>query len=371
MSNGEATESEERTSVLKVQGAVKYYGELKALHSVDIDVASGEIVTLLGPSGSGKTTLLKIVAGFEYADSGLVLLNGSDITDTTPAKRNIGMVFQNYALFPHLTVEKNVAYPLVMRRRPKKEIRERVTEVLQAMELGGYEKRLPRQLSGGQQQRIALARAIVFNPQLLLLDEPFGALDRKLRESMQLEMRRLQQKLQLTMLFVTHDQEEALVLSDRIVVMNHGGVVQTGHPRDIYTRPATGFVADFIGESNMFSGEVTVCDGDTCCVQLNNGTTFVALDDCTFRPGEAVQVVLRPERPYLIVDSKAEGPENCFEAEVIETIFLGQSDKYRLRLDDGTEISVRWPDTLEREALWRGQRLILGWRAADLRVLPA
>ncbi len=212
----------ERSGELRLAGLSKRFGEVQALDNVSLDIAPGELLTILGPSGSGKTTMLKVVAGFETPDAGVVRVDGAEITRLPPARRDIGMVFQNYALFPHLTVAGNVAFPLEMRNVPRPEIDKRVAEALALVELGGYGQRLPRQLSGGQQQRVALARAIVFNPRLLLLDEPFGALDRKLRETMQLEVRRMQRRLGLTTIFITHDQEEALVLSDRIAVMNKG-----------------------------------------------------------------------------------------------------------------------------------------------------
>ena len=236
-----------RTAELRVEGVTKRFGEVLALDGVTLAVAEGELLTILGPSGSGKTTLLKVVAGFETPDAGTVRVDGAEITALPPARRDIGMVFQNYALFPHLTVKGNVAFPLEMRNIARAEIERRVGDALALVELAGYESRLPRQLSGGQQQRVALARAIVFNPRLLLLDEPFGALDRKLRETMQLEVRRLQRRLGLTTIFITHDQEEALVLSDRIAVMNKGTIQQVATTTEIYERPANDFVADFVG----------------------------------------------------------------------------------------------------------------------------
>ena len=245
-----------RSAALRVEGLVKRFGEVVALDGVSLDIASGELLTILGPSGSGKTTLLKVVAGFETPDAGVVRIDGVEITALPPARRDIGMVFQSYALFPHLTVERNVAFPLEMRNVPRLEIERRVAEALGLVELQGYGLRLPRQLSGGQQQRVALARAIVFNPRLLLLDEPFGALDRKLRETMQLEVRRLQRRLGLTTIFITHDQEEALAISDRVIVMNVGVIEQIGAPEEIYNRPKSRFVADFVGSANLIKGKV-------------------------------------------------------------------------------------------------------------------
>src|SRR5215472_4631866 len=241
---------------LALRSIRKAFGPVVALDGIDLEVKSGDLLTILGPSGSGKTTLLKIVAGFELPEEGDVLLGGEDMTFTAPARRNVGMVFQNYALFPHMDVRHNIAFPLEVRRLPHAEIDRRVRTALELVDLKGFEQRFPRQLSGGQQQRVALARAIVFDPQLLLLDEPFGALDRKLREAMQLEIRRLQRHLGLATVFITHDQEEALILSDRIAVMDHGRIQQVGLPRELYERPANAFVADFVGESNLLFGRI-------------------------------------------------------------------------------------------------------------------
>ena len=276
-----------RSAALRVEGLVKRFGEVVALDGVSLNIASGELRTILGPSGSGKTTMLKVVAGFETADAGRVLVDGVDITAMPPAKRDIGMVFQNYALFPHLTVARNVAFPLEMRNVARAEIEARVAEALALVELKGLEKRLPRQLSGGQQQRVALARAIVFNPRLLLLDEPFGALDRKLRETMQLEVRRLQRRLGLTTIFITHDQEEALVLSDRIAVMNKGAIQQVASTTEIYERPANDFVADFVGESNIFHGTVT----EVGSVTLDSGRRLLISHPASV--GQRVGVLMR------------------------------------------------------------------------------
>ncbi len=320
-----------RSADLKVEGLVKRFGEVVALDGVSLDIASGELLTILGPSGSGKTTLLKVVAGFETPDAGAVKVDSADITTMPPARRDIGMVFQNYALFPHLTVARNVAFPLEMRNVPRAEIDKRVGEALSLVELTGFEKRLPRQLSGGQQQRVALARAIVFNPRLLLLDEPFGALDRKLRETMQLEVRRLQRRLGLTTIFITHDQEEALVLSDRIAVMNRGSIQQVASTTEIYERPANDFVADFVGESNIFRGTVT----EVGSVTLESGRRLLITHPAPV--GSRVGVLMRPER-------FGRGA-NTFNGEAKEAVYPGSSPKLRLACDDGVELTVRLPVT--------------------------
>jgi spermidine/putrescine ABC transporter ATP-binding subunit len=315
---------------LLIEGVGKRFGDVVALDRVSLRVAQGELLTILGPSGSGKTTLLKVVAGFETPDGGSVKVGGTEITSRPPAKRDIGMVFQNYALFPHLTVKANVAFPLEMRNVGRAEIDKRVSEALAMVELAGYEARLPRQLSGGQQQRVALARAIVFNPRLLLLDEPFGALDRKLRETMQLEVRRLQRKLGLTTIFITHDQEEALVLSDRIAVMNKGAIQQVATTTEIYEHPANDFVADFVGESNIFHGTVSAPG----TVALDGGGSVKVASD---KPvGTKVGVLMRPER-FSTTGA------NLFAGEVIESVYLGTSFKLRLAVEGGRELLVRQP----------------------------
>lgn len=314
---------------LRLEGIGKQFGEVRALHNVSLTVKRGELLTILGPSGSGKTTLLRVVAGFEAPDGGSVKVDDVDIAALPPAKRDIGMVFQNYALFPHLTVQRNVAFPLEMRNVTKPEIARRVTEALGLVELAGYDDRLPRQLSGGQQQRVALARAIVFNPRLLLLDEPFGALDRKLRETMQLEVRRLQRRLGLTTVFITHDQEEALVLSDRIAVMNQGTIQQIASTVEIYDRPASGFVADFVGESNILHGKVSAPG----TVVLDSGVALQVT--AAVRAGTRVGLLMRPER----FSSRA----NPFIGEVVEAVYLGSSFKLLLRCKGGVQLIVRQP----------------------------
>ncbi len=314
---------------LRLEGIGKRFGEVRALHNVSLTVKRGELLTILGPSGSGKTTLLRVVAGFETPDGGSVKVDDVDIAALPPAKRDIGMVFQNYALFPHLTVWRNVAFPLEMRNVAKPEIARRVTEALGLVELAGYDDRLPRQLSGGQQQRVALARAIVFNPRLLLLDEPFGALDRKLRETMQLEVRRLQRRLGLTTVFITHDQEEALVLSDRIAVMNQGSIQQIASTVEIYDRPASGFVADFVGESNILHGMVSAPG----TVVLDSGGSLKVT--AAVRTGSRVGLLMRPERFSSIA--------NPFIGEVVEAVYLGSSFKLLLRCAGGVQLIVRQP----------------------------
>ncbi|BBK44352.1 polyamine-transporting ATPase [Allostella vacuolata] len=355
-----------RAPILAVSHARKTYGPVVALEGVSLTVGEGEFVTLLGPSGSGKTTLLKAIAGFEEIDDGRIELAGQDITDMPPARRGIGMVFQNYALFPHLTVARNIAFPLEMRGVARAEIDRRVEEILRLVELEGYGARLPRQLSGGQQQRVALARATVFNPRLLLLDEPFSALDRKLRESMQVELRHLQQRLGLTTVFVTHDQEEALLLSDRIAVMNHGRIEQLGHPAAIYDHPASRFVAGFVGEANMLRGHVAGSRGGHAEVALDSGDRLAVDLPPAARGAGDLQLVLRPERIRWLDD--AAQADNAFPAVLVEHLYLGQNSKYRVRLASGLELTLRTQG--EGEPLAAGTERLVGWDARDIRGVP-
>jgi len=350
---------------LLLGGVSRYFGTVRALDDVDLAVRPGEVLTILGPSGSGKTTLLRVVAGFERPDAGSVTLRGEDITWLAPARRDIGMVFQNYALFPHMTVAGNVAFPLEMRRMKRPEIAERVTWALGVVELDGYEERYPRQLSGGQQQRVALARAIVFNPRMLLLDEPFGALDRKLREQLQLEVKRLQRRLELTALFVTHDQEEALVLSDRIAVMSAGKIAQIGEPQEIYARPATRFVADFIGESNLYKGVVQENAG-RFSVHCPDDMRVV-IDDAGAAPGETVSVLVRPERVRPVHDTGA--MDNVYRGTVDEAIYLGESEKLRITLAGGAQMLVRWHPEGGRRAAVPGDTVNVGFAPGDVHVI--
>jgi spermidine/putrescine ABC transporter ATP-binding subunit len=355
---------------LAVSGVERRFGPgAAALAGVDLALRAGEILTLLGPSGSGKTTLLKVIAGFEAPDKGRVTLDGRDITALSPARRNIGMVFQHYALFPHMSAAENIAFPLSMRGLARQSIREKVSSALALVGLSGYGERLPRQLSGGQQQRVALARAIVFDPALLLLDEPFGALDRKLRAQMQVEVKSLQRRLGITTLFVTHDQEEALVLSDRIAVMNEGRIAQIGTAEDLYRRPASRFVAEFVGEANLFRGRAGVIGGPAQAriveVKLETGGEMRASlppGDRSVHYGADLALVVRPERPRRL--GAADTAENRVAGTVSEGTYLGETIRYRVALERGGEIVLRWP--AEAERLAPGTRIELGWSAADM-----
>jgi spermidine/putrescine ABC transporter ATP-binding subunit len=338
----------------------KVYGDVVAADRVTLDIAPGEFITLLGPSGSGKTTTLMMVAGFVIPTSGQILVNGEDIAFRPPHKRNIGMVFQNYALFPHMTVAENIAFPLKMRKWPRDRIEQAVREALQLVRLPGFEQRYPRQLSGGQQQRVALARALVFRPPVLLMDEPLGALDKKLREEMQLEIKHIQESLNITTIYVTHDQEEALTMSDRIAVMRDGRIEQIGTPRELYERPASEFVASFIGESNFLMGRLERRDGQAYLVTEDGWR--VAIPDAEDLPaGEQVTVALRPER---IVLGERRG-ENHAEATIEEIIYVGEATKFRVRLLGDRLLTVKQPSRLETMRWQRGERVLLSWRAED------
>ena len=276
-------------NIIEIQGVSKVYGDNTVLDNLSLNIRKNEFLTLLGPSGCGKTTTLKIIAGFETADSGKVVFDGNDISDLPPYKRQLNTVFQKYALFPHMNIYENIAFGLKIKKLPKEEIDKKVREMLKMVALEGFEKRSVESLSGGQQQRVAIARALVNEPQVLLLDEPLGALDLKLRKEMQLELKKIQKRLGITFIFVTHDQEEALTMSDTIVVMNKGVIQQMGSPEDIYNEPANAFVADFIGESNILSG---IMIEDYKVKFSNNIFTCV---DGGFEKNEDIDVVIRPE----------------------------------------------------------------------------
>lgn len=305
-------------AAVRLDGVLKRFGESIALHKISLIIEEGEFVTLLGPSGCGKTTLLNLMAGFADADGGEIFIDGELVTDMPPYQREIGIVFQNYALFPHMTVEKNVGYGLRMRGVPKAEIAERVTQALALVKLAGYGQRKPRELSGGQQQRVALARALVIRPKVLLLDEPFSALDKNLRMSMQVELKAIQRKLGVTTVFVTHDQGEALSMSDRVVVMSAGHVRQIGTPDDIYRRPNDPFVAGFVGDVNILPGHYTGRDG-TAILDVGGNVLRLPAERVHAAVGERLAVYVRPENIRLV----PLGPEALFSATVITHVFQG------------------------------------------------
>jgi len=358
-------------SSIGIANVSRSFASVVAVADISLDIKAGEFFTLLGPSGCGKTTLLRMIAGFCALDAGQISIGGRRIDALPPHRRNIGMVFQNYALFPHMSVARNVAYPLAMRRMPKAEIATRVAEVLDMVELGGLAERLPKQLSGGQQQRVALARATVFQPRLLLLDEPFGALDRKLREQMQIEVRRLQRRLGLTTLFITHDQEEALVMSDRIAVMDKGRVLQVGPPSEIYEAPANPFVADFVGESNIFAGVVETSGGSALRVRLEQGPVIEVAGraDLAVRPGERVRVMVRPERFVDLATEPNSRYVNRIDGRVTDSAYIGVSDKYRVVTAEGIGVLMRLSSGPSSRRYSAGEAIAAGFHAADARLI--
>ena len=316
---------------LTLERISKSFGDVVALRETSLAIASGELVALLGPSGCGKTTTLRIVAGFERSDSGRVLIGNTDVTRLPPDRRELGMVFQNYGLFPHLKVGENVAFGLKMRKVGRAEIARRVTDMLSTVRLPGFEDRYVSQLSGGQQQRVALARSLVTNPRIFLLDEPLGALDKNLREGMQFELRQLQRRLGITTILVTHDQEEALTMSDRVVVMNAGRILQIGTPEEVYERPRTRFVAEFLGTANILEGMVERTDADGGHVTIlreNAAPIRVSLRGSGLREGARLQLAQRPER--LAFAAPGEAAEGLVEATVREHVFRGQYHAYQL-----------------------------------------
>jgi spermidine/putrescine ABC transporter ATP-binding subunit len=347
----------------------KRYPGTTAVDAIDLDVGSGEFVTLLGPSGSGKTTTLMMVAGFTPPSEGEIAMDDRPITGMAPEHRNIGVVFQNYALFPHMRVFDNVAFPLRMRRRPKGETRTRVERALDMVHLAGLGGRLPRQLSGGQQQRVALARALVFDPGLLLMDEPLGALDRNLREQMKLEIKRIHHDVGVTVLYVTHDQEEALTMSDRVALMDRGRIAQLGSAEDLYERPASRFVAEFIGESNLLDGRVESADGGTVFVHDRGVRLRVAPGPQAPRPGEPYTLMVRPEK-IALGPAGADPIEEGLAGAVDEVVYVGEFTRYRVRVAPGVVIGVKTANT---HAVFRakpGDPVRLRWAATDAYLVP-
>jgi putative spermidine/putrescine transport system ATP-binding protein len=346
----------------------KVYPGQVALDDVSLEARPGEFMTLLGPSGSGKTTTLNIVSGFVEATSGALTIDGVRMEQVPPRRRGIGMVFQNYALFPHMTVEQNIAFPLRQRRVPNAERRAKVEHAIRTVRLEGFGRRFPAELSGGQQQRVALARAIVFEPGLLLMDEPLGALDRGLRESMQLEIRRIHRETGSTVIFVTHDQEEALALSDRIAVFNEGTIEQIGTGEELYRTPRTLTVAKFLGESTLLSGTVA---NRGAAAGIMFASAFVRTGATELPAGSsAATIVIRPEQSRLVspADPAPTGCE-CLDVTIIEGIYLGADRKLRVRLADGTVGIVR-ESAGAMSGLSIGERARLVWRPEDTAVLP-
>jgi spermidine/putrescine transport system ATP-binding protein len=361
--------------MIEIEAVTKRFGAFTAVDDLSLSVRAGEFLTLLGPSGCGKTTLLRMLSGFEVPDAGRIRIGGNDVTHLPPYRRNVNQVFQSYALFPHLTVRENIAFGLRMQKTPKEEARRRVAEMVELVSLGGFEDRLPHKLSGGQRQRVALARALVPRPEVLLLDEPLSALDAKLRKQMQVELKRLQKRLGMTFVFVTHDQEEALTMSDRIAVMQGGRISQLGAPAEIYHRPRTAFVADFVGEANLLKAE-RVAGGsgegaDGVAVRLEGGLLMRVPERAWPEAAERALVSIRPEK-VCVSKKPIPGAENLFEATIAEEIFQGAFDHLVLRTGAGTVLSAVVPnESAIMEALHEGDRVWCGLHLDDLVVIPA
>ncbi|WP_349236590.1 ABC transporter ATP-binding protein [Bosea sp. FBZP-16] len=349
-----------KAAMIEISGLRKDYGSVVALHDTELSVPTGEFLTLLGPSGSGKTTLLNLIAGMASPTRGRIVINGRDVTEVPAEKRGLGMVFQNYALMPHMTVSENIAFPLEIRKVPRAEIRRRVAEVLDLVRLPHVGDRKPKELSGGQQQRISIARCIVYKPDLILMDEPLGALDKKLREQMQLEIRRIHKELGITMLYVTHDQEEALNMSDRIMLMNAGRVEQIGTPDQLYFAPRTQFAADFIGASTLLDATVAET-GEPALLRLS------ASESCRVRLHSAAPVgtvgklLLRPEALRLVQNGQVTAGHNVLHGHLDNTLVTGATSKHFVTLDNGATLAIQELTDPSTTRLEPGLRMQVSW----------
>ena len=351
---------------VRISGVTKRFGDFTALHALDLEIREGEFLTLLGPSGCGKTTTLRLVAGFIQPTSGTIYLGDDDVTAVAPQHREIGMVFQDYALFPHMTVRENIAFGLEERRHEKRRIPERVDELLELIRLPDMGDRYPAEVSGGQRQRIAVARAVAYPPRVLLMDEPLGALDLKLREAMQVEIRRIQRELRITTIYVTHDQTEAMNMSDRIVVMNEGVIEQLGTAEEIYRRPSSRFVADFVGQINLLAGTVVGEDGDRLVVDAGGARIRAAKQDGLRRDAD-VSIGIRPELFSAVTGDGASPGMNVLDGRIAGRTFAGNLLHVQVDLDDGTRVvlEARPQDPLGED----GSAIRLGWRPDDTIVL--
>jgi spermidine/putrescine ABC transporter ATP-binding subunit len=349
-------------STVAVTDAVKKYGAVAALDGVTMTFREGEFFGLLGPSGSGKTTLLRAIAGFVSLDRGQVLIDGKDVSGVPVHARDIGMMFQNYALFPHMSVAENVAFGLEVRGRPREEVADRVKAALAMVRLGGLEQRRPKQLSGGQQQRVALARALVTRPKVLLLDEPLGALDKHLRQEMQVELRRIQRQVGITTIFVTHDQEEALTLSDRIAIFDSGRIIQEGAPMAVYERPVTKFAAGFLGEANFLQGSVAAIEpnGLARIVLQIGGEASCRLSDG--QVGQTVLLALRPEK--ITLGEGGQAGVNALRGKVLDVVFSGNSTTYRISVGD--QVMILFRQNLAQGTVAPGSDVLVSWSPEHL-----
>jgi len=364
-----ALPTSDRAAAIELTGVTKSYrareGDVQAVHDLSLRIYQGEFFSLLGPSGCGKSTTLRMIAGFEQPDTGQVLLNGRNVVGVPPNRRDVNMVFQNYALFPHLTVSQNIAYGLRRKGVSRKEIATRVGEMLDVMELAPLASRRPRGLSGGQQQRVALARALVTRPGALLLDEPLGALDLKLRQAMQVELKRIQREVGISFVYVTHDQSEALIMSDRIAVMHAGRVQQIGAPREVYDRPATAFVAGFIGSSNILTGRVDrVVDGVGVIDLASGDRILVPVRDDLVRAGEVTRWTVRPEKIVMVAGDRPAGFDCTLRGRIADVVYLGTSTSSTVNTLTGSDVVVhRQNASTADESVAVGDDVWLCWSA--------
>ncbi|HEX3690878.1 MAG TPA: ABC transporter ATP-binding protein [Solirubrobacteraceae bacterium] len=350
---------------VQLRSLTKRYDETTAVNSIDASINAGEFFSLLGPSGCGKTTTLRMIAGFVRPTAGEILLDGVDVAQVPPHRRNVHTVFQNYALFPHLNVFDNVAFGLRRQKVPKSDVRRRVEESLELVELGGYASRRPQQLSGGQQQRVALARALVLRPAVLLLDEPLGALDAKIRKQLRLELKALQEEVGITFVFVTHDQEEALSMSDRVAVMSAGRIEQIGTPAEVYENPGTVFVADFLGVSNLMDADAVERGPDHCTVAVGDFRLRAGCGDLA--ASGPVKIVARPERVKLLAHGDQQG--NCLPGMVERTVYVGASLQVMVRLATGAQLQASIANTGDTDSYQQGTPVSVHIPADALRVL--
>ncbi|MBN6188103.1 ABC transporter ATP-binding protein [Aneurinibacillus sp. BA2021] len=357
---------------VEIKNVIKRFGSNTVLNDINLEIKQGELLTLLGPSGCGKTTTLNLIAGFLEADEGAVYIKGKNVTHVPPYKRDLGMVFQTYSLFPHMTVYENLDFGLKLRKIDKTKKKERIARSLELVKMTGLEHRYPRELSGGQRQRVAIARALVVEPELLLLDEPLSNLDAKLRHELRAEIKRLQKEIGVTTIFVTHDQEEALSMSDRVVVMNGGKIEQISSPTTIYNHPETEFVFQFIGKSNCFHGTVTESSSQKIAVQLEDGwVTFVDAanimgDERTCRPGDEVKLYIRPEKLFVTTAGQPERPEQFHPATITQMNYLGASWEIDVSLL-GKPVQILTPTY---DASWQtGKEVMIGWNPSDIMLI--
>ena len=361
--------SSTRGAAVKYDSVQKSYdGEVLVVKNLNLDIARGEFLTMLGPSGSGKTTCLMMLAGFEPATHGEIYLNDRPINNVPPHKRGIGMVFQNYALFPHMSVAENLAFPLNVRGVSKADQEQKVKRALEMVELGSFGNRRPAQLSGGQQQRVAVARALVFDPELVLMDEPLGALDKQLREQMQYEIKHIHENLGVTIVYVTHDQTEALTMSDRVAVFNDGVIQQLSSPDVLYESPQNSFVAQFIGENNKLTGVIEETAKGTCKVRLDDGTVLKADPVNIGDKGSKTTVSLRPERCEL---DPPKGSDNIVSGKIEEMIYLGDHIRVRMNVAGNDEFIVKVRNRRDKRPISEGDTVDVGWSAADCKALDA